>query len=64
GEEIALNRSEGRIAKGTVTPYPPGVPVIVTGERIRREQLDYLEEIEAAGGERNGLNDGKIEIVK
>ncbi|MBQ9598754.1 MAG: aminotransferase class V-fold PLP-dependent enzyme [Clostridia bacterium] len=64
GEEIALNRSEGRIAKGTVTPYPPGVPVIVTGERIRREQIEYLEEIEAAGGEINGLNDGKIEIVK
>ena len=64
GEEIALNRAEGRIAKGTVTPYPPGVPVIVTGEKIRREQIEYLEEIEAAGGEINGLNDGKIEIVK
>lgn len=64
GEEIPLGRAEGRIAKNTVVPYPPGIPVIFTGERIRREQIEYIEEIEAAGGEVYGLDDGKIEIVK
>lgn len=64
GEEIALGRAEGRISKSTVVPYPPGIPVIFMGERIRREQIEYIEEIANAGGEINGLNDGKIEVIK
>jgi arginine/lysine/ornithine decarboxylase len=24
------------------TPYPPGIPVLLPGERINRETLDYL----------------------
>ena len=32
----------GRIAAEQITPYPPGIPVIVPGERINREVIDYL----------------------
>ena len=64
GEMVHFTRTAGRVAKTTIVPYPPGVPVIFTGERIRKEQIEYIEEILAAGGEVYGLDDGKIEIVK
>ncbi|MFF4324933.1 aminotransferase class I/II-fold pyridoxal phosphate-dependent enzyme [Streptomyces sp. NPDC001591] len=41
-EHIAAERAAGRIAAETVTPYPPGVPVIAPGEVITDEVLDYL----------------------
>ena len=54
----------GRIACHTVVPYPHGVPVIFTGERIRREQIEYVSRIAEAGGEVNGIEYGKILVVK
>ena len=62
--EIEFERAAGRVACDTVVPYPPGVPVIFTGERIRREQIEYVRQIEDAGGEINGVADGKILVVK
>ena len=32
----------GRIAAEQITPYPPGIPVVVPGERLNREVIDYL----------------------
>ena len=63
-EEIEIERAAGRVACDTVVPYPPGVPVIFTGERIRREQIEYVRQIEDAGGEINGIENGKILVVK
>jgi arginine decarboxylase len=41
-----LNRElEGAISADQVTPYPPGVPVLVPGQVISREVLDYLRSI-------------------
>ncbi len=33
---------EGRIAADQIVPYPPGIPVLVPGEEIDRETLEYL----------------------
>ena len=41
----------GRIAAEQITPYPPGIPAIVPGERITAEVLDYL---------RTGLRAGMV----
>lgn len=63
-ELVPLERACGRTARETVVPYPPGVPVIYAGEIIRAEQIEYIREIEIAGGEINGLTDGKISVIK
>lgn len=64
-EEINIERAAGRIACDTVVPYPPGVPVIFTGETIRYEEIEYIQRIQTAGGEIDGLSDeGKILVVK
>ena len=41
-ESVPVREAIGRVAAEQVTPYPPGIPVIVPGERINREVVDYL----------------------
>jgi len=44
-EEIKIEKAIGRIAAETLTPYPPGIPLLVPGEIIAQEIVDYLKEI-------------------
>ena len=42
-ETITADQAAGRICAEQITPYPPGIPVIIPGERITTEiLLDYL----------------------
>ncbi|MDW8804094.1 ornithine decarboxylase [Streptomyces scabiei] len=41
-DHVPADQAPGRIAAETVSPYPPGVPVIAPGEVITAEILDYL----------------------
>lgn len=42
---LPLSQSVGEIAASTIAPYPPGVPVVVMGEVISQEILDYLQRV-------------------
>jgi arginine decarboxylase len=48
-ETVAIGQAAGRICAEQVTPYPPGIPVIIPGERITEELLSYLRSGLAAG---------------
>ena len=41
--------SEGKICAEVVTPYPPGIPVLMPGERITRSLVDALTEVRDSG---------------
>jgi arginine/lysine/ornithine decarboxylase len=41
-EDVKAKDAIGRIAAEQITPYPPGIPVILPGERIEQEVIDYL----------------------
>ncbi|MFI5707090.1 aminotransferase class I/II-fold pyridoxal phosphate-dependent enzyme [Kribbella sp. NPDC051620] len=41
-ETIPVEEAAGRIAVEQITPYPPGIPAIVPGERISAGVIDYL----------------------
>lgn len=41
---IPLREAEGRISASFVTPYPPGIPLLIPGEELTREKREYLEE--------------------
>jgi arginine/lysine/ornithine decarboxylase len=41
-EDVKARDAIGRIAAEQITPYPPGVPVIVPGERLNEAVIDYL----------------------
>ena len=40
---IPLAESSGKISGDIICPYPPGVPLIVPGERIDKERIDWIE---------------------
>lgn len=41
-ENIKLEKSLGRISASTIIPYPPGIPLIVPGEIITEEIINYI----------------------
>lgn len=41
-EDVKAKDAVGRIAAEQITPYPPGIPVILPGERINQDVVDYL----------------------
>nr|BFD81235.1 ornithine decarboxylase [Streptomyces sp. Xyl84] len=41
-EHVPAERAAGRVSAETISPYPPGVPVVAPGEVITDEVLDYL----------------------
>ena len=48
-ETVPADEAVGLICAEQITPYPPGIPVIIPGERITGELLDYLRSGLAAG---------------
>ena len=50
-EQIPVEHAVGRIAAEQITPYPPGIPAVVPGERLNEAVLDYL-----VTGVRAGMN--------
>jgi lysine decarboxylase len=41
-EDVPLDRAAGRVAAEMITPYPPGIPAVLPGERLAEPVLRYL----------------------
>ncbi|MFC9491742.1 ornithine decarboxylase, partial [Streptomyces hydrogenans] len=41
-EQVSWEEADGRIAAEMLTPYPPGIPAVVPGERLNGDVLRYL----------------------
>ncbi|MFF6993103.1 aminotransferase class I/II-fold pyridoxal phosphate-dependent enzyme [Streptomyces sp. NPDC010273] len=48
-EDVPLAQAEGRVAAEMITPYPPGIPAALPGERLTAPVLNYLASGIAAG---------------
>jgi len=42
-ERVAIDDLEGRVTTMLVTPYPPGIPLLIPGERFNRQIVEYLK---------------------
>jgi len=42
-EEIPIEKSLGRICGEVIAEYPPGIPILILGEKIGQKQIDYLK---------------------
>jgi arginine decarboxylase len=42
-ERVSIDELEGRITASLVTPYPPGIPLLIPGERFNKTIVDYLK---------------------
>ncbi|MFJ9773633.1 aminotransferase class I/II-fold pyridoxal phosphate-dependent enzyme [Kitasatospora sp. NPDC101157] len=50
-EQVPVEKAPGRITAEMLTPYPPGIPAALPGERLNRDVIDYL---------RTGLDAGML----
>jgi len=42
-ERVAIDDLEGRVTAVLLTPYPPGIPLLIPGERFNKTIMDYLK---------------------
>ncbi len=60
---VSIAAAVGKISAESICPYPPGIPVLIPGETITIEALDYLRSIVDLGGEIVGCEDPALETI-
>jgi arginine/lysine/ornithine decarboxylase len=48
-ESVPLAQASGRVAAEAITPYPPGIPLVMPGERLNTDVLGLLRALRTAG---------------
>ncbi len=61
---LELGQCEGFVSAGAVTVYPPCVPILLPGEKISCEVIDYIHLAASAGGKITGMEDGKLKVLE
>ena len=62
-EELSLQKTVGRIASRMITPYPPGIPLLVPGQIVTEEIVNTLQMYRNYGVEIHGLDNGLIKVM-
>jgi len=62
-EVVPVDAALGRISCEAIAGYPPGIPALLPGERIRPEVVAYLRELAAAGARLHGASDPAFATV-
>jgi arginine decarboxylase len=63
-EAVPIERAVGRIAAEMITPYPPGIPAVLPGERFTQPVLDYLRTGLHAGMNLPDADDPELRTIR
>ncbi len=70
-DKVDISESVGRVSAVSITPYPPGIPIIFPGEIINKKIVEYLESyikfnnvFKGFEFEIHGLHGNKIPVIK
>lgn len=63
-EDVPVTEAVGRIAAEMMTPYPPGIPTALPGERLTEPVLRYLRTGVAAGMNLPDAKDSELNTVR
>lgn len=63
-EAVALDQSLGRIVSEMVIPYPPGIPILVPGERMDEQSLTMLRELRSGQTRFHGVQDDRLQTIQ
>ncbi|MFH1823733.1 MAG: aminotransferase class I/II-fold pyridoxal phosphate-dependent enzyme [Candidatus Firestonebacteria bacterium] len=63
-KKVSFKDSIGLICAEIVSPYPPGIPLLVPGERITKEAYNYLHLLKELGNIINGQDDKSLQTIK
>jgi len=58
-----LKEAVGEICASPVTPYPPGIPLLLPGEKLDENIIDHLKRLAQKDIMILGMSDGKIKVV-
>ncbi|SDW85122.1 Arginine/lysine/ornithine decarboxylase [Marininema mesophilum] len=56
GIEIPLTEAVGRVAATMVVPYPPGIPLVLPGEKFSKDNIHVISAMLREGGRVRGLS--------
>ncbi len=60
---VPVDQAMDRISAELICPYPPGIPVVIPGERITTEMVIYLQEVLQSGGYLVGCADPTLRTI-
>lgn len=63
-KKVSIRKAAGHISAQTLTPYPPGIPILIPGERISQEICDYLSHLNAKAIRVSGQETKKLTSIK
>jgi arginine decarboxylase len=63
-ESAPIHQSIDRISAETICPYPPGIPLVLPGEKITEAAIAQLQHIQSAGGLITGCEDPNLQKLK
>lgn len=61
---VAFSAARGQICAESIIPYPPGIPMLLPGEVIEQEMLDYFRHLLAKGGGIVGAQDATLNTIR
>jgi arginine/lysine/ornithine decarboxylase len=63
---VPLDEAAGKVSSEIVTVYPPGIPLLIPGEVVTVEILEYIKKMARLGGTIDGLdeNNSLMAVVK
>jgi arginine decarboxylase len=61
---VSIDSAIGKISAESICPYPPGIPILIAGEIITIEALDYLRQVLDLGGEIVGCDDSTLQTIR
>ncbi|ABW27641.1 aminotransferase class I/II-fold pyridoxal phosphate-dependent enzyme [Acaryochloris marina] len=63
-EVVPVLKAVDRISTESICPYPPGIPILLPGERIQKQDLDWLLQLKQQGGIITGCSDLRFQTLK
>jgi arginine decarboxylase len=63
-KRVPLSKAAGHISAQTLTPYPPGIPVLIPGERITQEMIDFVRDLADKDVRISGQETEELRTVK
>ncbi|MDV2995429.1 MAG: Arginine decarboxylase [Chroococcidiopsis sp. SAG 2025] len=63
-ETLPFHQTRDRISAELICPYPPGIPILMPGEIITSEALEYLQQIQASDGYITGCTNPSLTQLK
>ncbi len=63
-QTVPIAQSINQVSAELICPYPPGIPLLLPGERITAAAIDYLQMVVRSGGFISGCSDPELQTIR